>query len=99
MIKQVCVCARCRHMSHMSIGDDIEKPQCGLCQAVLSVESMKPSNPERHHETKYPEHAKRIWVSSNGRNGASLMDASYETTFEIAKQKSFTQLDKHCLNE
>ena len=82
----------------MPIGDDIEKPQCGLCQAVLSVESMKPSNPERHHERIYPEHAKRIWVSSNGRNGAAVMDASYETTFEIAIQKSFTRLDKHCLN-
>ena len=43
----------------MSIADDIEKPQCGLCQALLSTGSMKPSKPERHLETKHPEHAKK----------------------------------------
>ena len=34
----------------------IEKPQCVLCHAVLSAESMKPSKLKRHLETKHPEH-------------------------------------------
>ena len=38
LIKHVCVSARCSHMSHMPISDDIEKPQCVLCHAVLSAE-------------------------------------------------------------
>ena len=36
--------------------DGIEKPQCVLCHAVLSAESMKPSKLKRHLETKHPEH-------------------------------------------
>ena len=39
--------------------DGIEKPQCVLCHAVLSGESMKPSKLKRHLETKHPEHAKK----------------------------------------
>ena len=36
--------------------DGIEKPQCVMCHAVLSAESMKPSKLKRHLETKHPEH-------------------------------------------
>ena len=39
--------------------DGSEKPQCVLCHAVLSAESMKPSKLKRHLETKHPEHAKK----------------------------------------
>ena len=59
---------------------------------------MNPSKLERHLETKHPEHTKKVWISSNGMNGAAIMEASYETTFEIAKQKSFTRSEKHFLN-
>ena len=35
------------------------KPQCVLCNAVLSVESMKPSKLKRHLNTKHPEHVEK----------------------------------------
>jgi hypothetical protein len=38
------------------INKGIEKPQCVLCNAVLSAESMKPSKLKRHLETKHSEH-------------------------------------------
>ena len=38
------------------ISNGIEKPQCVLCNAVLSAESMKPSKLKRHLETKHSEH-------------------------------------------
>ncbi|XP_031336653.1 SCAN domain-containing protein 3-like [Photinus pyralis] len=38
------------------VNNGIEKPQCVLCNAVLSAESMKPSKLKRHLETKHPEH-------------------------------------------
>ena len=34
----------------------IDKPQCVLCNVVLSVEALKPSKLKRHFETKHPEH-------------------------------------------
>ena len=39
---------------------------------------------ERHLETK---HSKKNVDSSNGMNGAAIIEASYESTFEITKQK------------
>jgi zinc finger BED domain-containing protein 5/7/8/9 len=41
------------------INNGIEKPQCVLCNAVLSVESMKPSKLKRHLETKHSEFASK----------------------------------------
>ena len=38
------------------ISNGIEKPQCVLCNAVLSAQSMKPSKLKRHLETKHSEH-------------------------------------------
>jgi hypothetical protein len=38
------------------INKGLEKPQCVLCNAVLSAESMKPSKLKRHLETKHSEH-------------------------------------------
>ena len=35
------------------------KPQCVLCNAVLSVEAMKPSEPKRHLNTKHPERVEK----------------------------------------
>ena len=35
------------------------KPQCVLCNAVLSVEAMKPSILKRHLNTKHPEHVEK----------------------------------------
>ena len=58
VIKHVCVC-RSHHVSHMPMAHDIEKPQCVLCYAVLSAESMKPLKLKRHLETKHPEHVKK----------------------------------------
>ncbi|KAH0819600.1 hypothetical protein GEV33_003191 [Tenebrio molitor] len=40
----------------IEITTSIEKPQCVLCNAVLSAESMKPSKLKRHLETKHSEH-------------------------------------------
>ncbi|KAG7167071.1 Zinc finger BED domain-containing protein 5-like 6, partial [Homarus americanus] len=37
----------------------VEKPQCVLCDVVLSAESMKPSELKRHLETKHLEHAEK----------------------------------------
>jgi hypothetical protein len=41
------------------ISNGIEKPQCVLCNAVLSAESMKPSKLKRHLETKHSGHVKK----------------------------------------
>ena len=38
------------------VSNGIEKPQCVLCNAVLSGVSMKPSKFKRHLETKHPNH-------------------------------------------
>ena len=35
------------------------KPQCVLCNAVLSVEAMKSSKLKRHLNTKHPEHVEK----------------------------------------
>ena len=35
------------------------KPKCVLCNAVLSVEAMKPSKLKRHPNTKHPEHVEK----------------------------------------
>ena len=32
------------------------KPQCVLCNVVLSVEATKPSELKRHHDSKHPQH-------------------------------------------
>ena len=37
----------------------VEKPQCVLCNAVLSAESMKPFQLKRHLKTKHPQHAEK----------------------------------------
>ncbi|XP_042239554.1 zinc finger BED domain-containing protein 5-like [Homarus americanus] len=37
----------------------VEKPECVLCDVVLSVESIKPSKLKRHLETKHLEHAEK----------------------------------------
>lgn len=38
------------------VSNGIEKPQCVLCNVVLSAESMKPSKLKRHLETKHSNH-------------------------------------------
>ena len=38
------------------VSNGIEKPQCVLCNVVLSAGSMKPSKLKRHLETKHPNH-------------------------------------------
>ena len=35
------------------------KPQCVLCNAVLSVKAMKPTKLKRHLNTKHPEHVEK----------------------------------------
>ncbi|XP_076339961.1 zinc finger BED domain-containing protein 5-like [Tachypleus tridentatus] len=83
--------------------DGIEKPQCVLCHAVLSAESMKLSKLKRHLETKHPEHAKGLdffkrherclksqRIDRSGsfqQQSAAVVEASYAIAFEIAKQK------------
>ncbi|XP_042224418.1 protein ZBED8-like, partial [Homarus americanus] len=37
----------------------VEKPQCVLCDVVLSADSMKPLKLKRHLETKHPEHSEK----------------------------------------
>ena len=37
----------------------ITKPQCVLCNAVFSVEAMKPNKLKRHLDTKHPEHVEK----------------------------------------
>lgn len=41
------------------MSNGIEKPQCVLCNVVLSAESLKPSKLKRHLETKHSEHTKK----------------------------------------
>ena len=41
------------------VSNGIEKPQCVLCNVILSVESMKPSKLIRHLKTKHSEHAEK----------------------------------------
>ena len=41
------------------VSNGTEKPQCVLCNVVLSAESMKPSKLKRHLETKHSNHAKK----------------------------------------
>ena len=77
------------------------KPQCVLCNAVLSVEAMKPSKPKRHLNAKHPEHVKNLSFfegkeltlkrqkfDSKGyfQQQNKALEASYETALAIAKQ-------------
>jgi len=39
------------------LSNGVEKPQCVLCNVVLSAESMKPSKLKRYLETKHSQHA------------------------------------------
>ena len=49
---------KCRYFKEcLNIGfTSIEKPQCVLCNVVLSGELMKPLKLEQHLETKHPSH-------------------------------------------
>ena len=40
------------------VNNDTEKPQCVLCNVVLSAESLKPSKLKRHLETKHSNHVR-----------------------------------------
>ena len=78
------------------------KPQCVLCNAVLSVEAMKPSEPKRHLNKKHPERVeknlslfedkltlKRQKLDSKGyfqQPNKALVEASYEAALATAKQ-------------
>ncbi|XP_055543290.1 protein FAM200C-like [Wyeomyia smithii] len=82
----------------------INKPQCVLCNVVLSVEAMKPSKLKRHLVTHHAEHSakdmsffrryeagiKRRRLNSSGTiqlQSNAVLQASYETAFEIARNK------------
>ena len=40
---------------------------------------------------------RRIWISSNGMNGAATIEVSYDTVFEIDKQKRFHTIEETLL--
>ena len=41
------------------LSNGVEKPQCVLCNVVLSAEPMKPFQLKRHLKTKHPQHAEK----------------------------------------
>ena len=91
-----------------------EKPQCILCNAVLSTEPMTPSKLKRHLETKHSEHTKKeleffrchktglrrqkIDPTGNFQQQSTAVQASYEIALEIAKQKNLTRLQERISN-
>ena len=78
------------------------KPQCVLCNAVLSVEAMKPSEPKRHLNTKHPERVEKNLSLFEGKElilkrqkldskeyfqqPNKALEASYDAALAIAKQ-------------
>ena len=41
------------------LSNGVEKPQCVLCNVVLSAESIKPFQLKRHLKTKHPQHVEK----------------------------------------
>ena len=41
------------------VNNGIEKPQCVLCNVVLSAESMRPSKLKRHLKTTHSQHVEK----------------------------------------
>ncbi|XP_076365923.1 protein FAM200C-like [Tachypleus tridentatus] len=78
--------------------DGIEKPQCVLCHAVLSAESMKPSKVNRHLEMKHPEHIQQVSLSNNTiqrRISKMSIDVKEQVLIEIKSSPLFSfQLDE-----
>ncbi|XP_039266311.2 zinc finger BED domain-containing protein 5-like [Styela clava] len=91
----------------------IEKPQCVLCNVVLSAESRKPSKLKRHLETKHSKYTtknleffrrheaamerQRLDVSGSFyQEKQALVQASYEVSLQIAKQKKPHTIEKLC---
>ncbi|XP_042209700.1 zinc finger BED domain-containing protein 5-like [Homarus americanus] len=84
------------------LADGIEKPQCVLCFKVLGNDSMRPSKLKHHLMTIHPQYAERDTdffrrhersLGKLDESGAfqqqtvSVVEASYEVSLEIAKQK------------
>lgn len=71
------------------INNGRENPQCVLCNAVLSSESMKPSKLKRHLETKHAEHSKKD-LSFFQRHEAGLKRQRLEPTGKCQQQNTAT---------
>lgn len=65
----------------------IDKPQCVLCNIVLSVEALKPSKLKRHLETKHPEHIQKDTAFFQ-RHETGLIRSRFGATGSIQQQNT-----------
>lgn len=65
----------------------VDKPQCVLCNVVLSVEAMKPSKLKRHLDTKHSEHNTKD-VAFFRRHEAGLKRQRLDATGSIQQQST-----------
>ena len=83
------------------LDDGNEKPQCGLCNAMLNNKAMKLSKLKRHLQQKHPEHVdkdlwffqkqklslRRIKLDASGyfQQQSTSLEASFELALRIVK--------------